>query len=168
MRYGLLSVLVVVLLCLSGCGYTMGTDSPSVLAPEEKGVVPTLKIRGIDNPTMFAWLPHILRTQLRDEIAARGLARWVDSGPADYEISVRVDKLTFRSWMSQTEYVTLLYSPSMTMSLTIYKGNTADVVWRSKNESYSQTYESINEQTAATVLARELIRRLTTGMRQAF
>ena len=154
-------------LTLSGCGYTLGADTPSVLTPVEAENIPSLKIRNIDNPTLFPWLTYAVRTQLRDEIAARNIARWVDSGPADYEISLKVDRYTYRSWQSRTDYTAMLYSAQIIMNATVYKGNSATVVWNGW-QSYSQTFERVQEESAANALVREIIRRLTVNMRQKF
>lgn len=164
--YALFAVLLLAL-CAGGCGYGFGADQPSVLKPVEEGELPTIKIRSVDNPTMNASLSHYIRTELRDEMAARQLARWVDSGPADYEIAVVIDKYTYRTWLSRTDYVAQLFSANLQMSATLYRGGTDTVAW-SGSRSYSQTYQRMDQQTAARDLVRELIRRLTTRMRQKF
>ncbi|MCC8193027.1 MAG: LPS assembly lipoprotein LptE, partial [Deltaproteobacteria bacterium] len=155
-------------LALSGCGYGFGADGPSVLeAPAGVGL-PTLKFKSVESPTFHTWLPYIIRSEMRDEIAARDLARWVDSGPADYELEIKVDQFTFRSWITDRDDDTMLYSAAMVLSGTIYRGNSNEVVWRSGKISYSQSYETVQERVAASDLTRELARRFATAMRQAF
>ncbi|MDR2799799.1 MAG: hypothetical protein LBB52_00850, partial [Desulfovibrio sp.] len=77
--------LALALFC-AGCGYTLASDSPSVLGAGTK----TLKVKGVDYPTLQPWLPNSIRSVLRDEVGARYLAQWVDSGPADFEIQINV------------------------------------------------------------------------------
>lgn len=156
------------LLTLAACGYGFGADSESVIKPTTEGALPTLKIKSVDNPTLHTWIAHIVRAEMRDEIAARGLARWVDSGKADYEISFKVDSFTFRSWLTDSDDVTMLYSAAMTMEAILYKGNTNEEVWRSGKTSYSQSYERVQERTAASDLTRELARRIASNLQHSF
>lgn len=161
-------LLLVGLLALSGCGYGLGTDGPSILKGPAEGGLPTLKFKSVENPSLYPWLSHIIRTELRDEIAGRELARWVDSGKADYELAVTVNSFTFRSWLTDSDDATMLYSASMSLSGTVYEGGSNKVVWRSSGISYSQSYETIQERTAASDLTKELARRFASAMRQAF
>lgn len=163
----------VVLVCLAAlmlasCGYGFGNDAGSVLEAPAPGVLPTLKIKSVDNPTLYPWLSHVVRSEVRDELAARGIARWVDSGKADYELSLKVDSFTFRSWMTDIDDVTMLYSASMLMEGIVYRGDSNEEVWRSGQVAYSQTYEQVQERTAAGDLVRELARLLVNRMRQSF
>jgi len=168
LRTALRMVLLLGILALAGCGYGFGGDGPSVLTPPEGGGLPTIKFKSVESPTLHSWLPHIIRTELRDEIAARDLARWVDSGPADYELAIEVRQFTFRSWITDKDSDTMLYSATMSLSGTIYRANSNEVVWTSGNIGYSQSYESVQERVAASDLIRELARRFVTSMRQAF
>lgn len=163
-----LFALCVLVLSLAGCGYGLGTDSPSVLAQPSPGTLPTLKVKSVENPTLYPWLSYTIRSELRDEVAARGIARWVDSGRADYEISLKVDTFTFRSWLTNREDQTMLYEAAMTLEAFVYEGNTNVEVWRSGKTHYSQNYENVQERTAAGDLTREMMRRLLTTMRRAF
>lgn len=153
---------------LAGCGYGFGNEGPSVLATPEGGGQPTLKFKSVENPSLYPWLSYVVRTEMRDEIADRKLATWVDSGKADYEMTIKVNSFTFRSWITDTDDATTLYSASMTLDATVYRGNSNEVVWRSGPIGYSQSYETVQERTAASDLTRELARRLGSAMRQAF
>lgn len=154
--------------CLTACGYGFGADAESVLVPVTEGVLPTLKIKSVDNPTLYPWITHTIRTEIRDEIAARRLARWVDTGKADYELAIKVDRFTFRSWLTDKDDVTTLYSASMVYEGILYKTDTNEEIWRSGQISYSQNYEQVQERAAASELTRELARRLASRMQQAF
>ncbi len=162
------AVFLFAFLILAGCGYGLGNDGPSVLTPPSGGGLPTMKFKSVDNPTLYPWLPYVIRTEVWDELAARNLVRWVDSGRADYEIAIKVDSFTFRSWLTDSDDTTMLYSAAMTMNATVYKGDSNEVVWQSGNLGYSQSYETVQERTAAADLTRELARRLSSAMRQAF
>lgn len=153
---------------LAGCGYGFGTETASVLEPTAPGTVPTIKVKTVDNPTLFPWLSYVVRSELRDELAARGIATWVDSGRADYEITIKVDSFLFRSSFTDDDDKTTLYSASMGIEGTVYKGDSNEEVWRSGQINYSQSYETVQERVAASDLTRELVRRLITHMRRAF
>lgn len=155
-------------LVLGGCGYGLGTDGPSVLDAPEGGGLPTIKFKSVETPTLHSWLPHIIRSELRDEIAGRDLARWVDSGRADYELAIKVNTFTFRSWVRDRDDDTMLFAASLSFQGTVYKGNSTEIVWQSGSIGYSQTYETVQERVAAGDLTRELARRFATAMRQAF
>ena len=162
------AMLLLCLFALAGCGYGLGVDGASVLETPAGNGLPTLKFKSVESPTFHTWLPHIVRAEIRDEIAARGLARWEDSGPTDYELAIKVERFTFRSWITDKDDTTMLYSANMALSGTVYRGNSNEVVWNSGNISYSQSYESVQERAVATDLTRELARRFAIAMRQKF
>lgn len=163
-----LLILCLTLTALAGCGYGFGTDAPSVMPSLIPGALPTIKVKSVENPTLYPWLPYVIRTELRDELAARRLGQWVDTGRAEYEIAIRVENFLIRSWLLDSDDKTSLYSASMTMEGIIYRGDSNEEVWRSGKIGYSQSYESIQERLVAEDLTRELIRRLLSAMRNAF
>lgn len=156
------------ILALAGCGYGLGTEGPSVLDTPAEGGLPTLKFKSVENPTLYPWLSYVIRTELRDEIAARDIARWVDSGKADYELAITVENFVIRSWLTDTDNATTLYSASITLRGTVYRGDSNEEVWRSGTLQYSQSYDSIQERTVAADLTRELAHRFASAMRQNF
>lgn len=155
-------------LSLAACGYGFGTEGESVLEAPAPHVLPTMKIKNVENPTLYPWISHVVRNEIRDEVAARNLAAWVDSGKSDYEMALKVERFTFRSWLTNKDDETMLYSGSMTLEATIYKGDSNAVVWQSGAISYSQNYERVQERVVAADLTRELARRLASRMRQDF
>lgn len=163
-----MAALCVLAVGLAACGYGFGADSPSVLTPPAPGVKPTIKVKSVENPTLYPWLSYSLRTELYDELAARGIARWVESGRADYEISLKVESFTIRSWLTDPDDATSLYEANMTLEAIVYRGDTNQEVWRSGNVTYSQSYEQVQERTVSSDLTRELVRRLVSDMRRAF
>lgn len=165
---GLRTAVLFGILALAGCGYGLGAEGPSVLDTPAGGGLPTLKIKSVENPTLYPWLSYILRTELRDEIAARDLARWVDSGKADYELAIKVERFTIRSWLTNADDATMLYSAEISMYGTVYRGDSNEEVWRSGTIGYSQNYDSVQERTIAADLTRELARRFASAMRQKF
>lgn len=160
---------VLLALCgLAACGYGLGSEARTVL-PEVAGrPVPTLKFKSVDNPTLYPWVNAVIRTEVRDEIAARRIARWVDSGRADYELSIKVERFTFRSWLTNREDLTTLFAASMVLEGIIYKTDTNQEIWRSGKISYNQNYEQVQERVAAGELTRELARQLASKMQQTF
>jgi hypothetical protein len=154
---------------LAGCGYQLGADAPSLF--NRNGTareLATLKIKEVENPTLFPWLNYTLRNHLRDEVNARNMAAWVDSGRADFEISIRVDHYNYRSWFHDEKDMPLLYEADITLEATLYKGGTNEVVWRSGLVTYRQTYETVNQTLAANEILQNLIRQLVDRMRQDF
>ena len=154
------------LLCLlSSCaGYTMGADSPSVFGNGDK----TLKVKDVDYPTLQPWLPYAIRSALRDEINARHMVQWVDSGAADYEIRIKVLSYTTREWMRDEIDRSVLYDASMVLEATVFDGSTNKEVWRSGQLYYSDRIEQANEQLAASDLVVQIVRQLADKMRNTF
>ena len=123
------------LAALAGCsGYRLATDAPNIFGQGEK----TLKIKGVDYPTLQPWLPYRIRSALRDEVTSRHLASWVDSGPADFEIQINVTSYTSRQWMQDAQDRTMLYTTAMLLEAIAYNGSTNQEVWRSGRISYSE------------------------------
>jgi hypothetical protein len=155
--------LALTLFC-AGCGYTLASDSPSVLGVGTK----TLKIKGVDYPTLQPWLPNSIRSILRDEVGARYLAQWVDSGPADFEIQINVTSFTNRTWISSEVDTTQLFAATMTLEALLYSGTDNKEIWRSGAISYSEYEAQIDEKTASASIIRQIIRRLCDKMRNTF
>ena len=79
---GLLSGLLVCLM-LTGCGYVWrgqegSLSENSVLGNGSK----TLKIKSVEQTSLYPWLTYQVRSLVRDDIHARNLAKWVDDGQA--------------------------------------------------------------------------------------
>lgn len=169
LRASLCAALTLVAACsLSACGYGFGAGAETVLTPVTKGVTPTMKIKRVENPTLFPWITQVVRTEVRDELAARKIVRWVDTGKTDYELAIKIDSFTFRSWLTNRDDLTSLYSASMTFTGIVYRADTNEEIWRSGGIQYSQNYEQVQERVAAGELTRELARRLASRMQQVF
>ena len=150
---------------LDGCaGYKLATDTPSVVGDGSK----TLKIKGVDYPTLQPWLPFAIRSRLRDEVNARYLAKWVDSGSADYEIQINVIAYTTRTWMRSELDTTILYDSTMTIEGIVYEGSTNREVWRSGKISYMDRLEKVDDKAVAEDLTTQLVRILVDRMRNTF
>lgn len=163
------ALLLCTALLFAGCGYHLGADAPTVLNKNSTSKeLPTLKIKEVENPTLFPWLNYMLRSYLRDEVGARYVAKWVDSGRADFEISIKVDHYTYRSWAIDNKDIPLLYDANILLNATVYRGSTNEVVWRSGPMTYAQTYEKVAEKAAAEDILQNLIRQLVDRMRQEF
>ncbi|MDR2160757.1 MAG: LPS assembly lipoprotein LptE [Desulfovibrio sp.] len=152
-------------LVLNGCaGYRLAADSPSIFGSGMK----TLKIKEVDYPTLQPWLPYRILSLLRDEIAARNLAVWVDSGPADFEIQINVISYTSREWMRDEDDRTMLFSNSMTLEAIVYSGSANTEVWRSGRLSYSDRDENSDARLAVGDIVTQIVRMLADKMRETF
>lgn len=151
-------------LCLSACGYQLASRSESILGDGTK----TIKIKGIDYPTLHPWLPNSIRSSLRDEIGARYLARWVDSGSADYEIQINVESFTSREWIRTEWDTSQMFSISIVLSAVIYDGSTNKEVWNSGSLYYSEYEETSDERGASGNIITQICRRLADKMRETF
>ena len=150
---------------LDGCaGYKLATDTPSVVGDGSK----TLKVKGVDYPTLQPWLPFVIRSRLRDEVNARYLAKWVDSGSADYEIQINVIGYTTRTWMRSELDTTLLYDSTMVIEGIVYDGSTNREIWRSGKISYMDRLENVDDKAVAEDLVTQLMRMLVDRMRNTF
>ena len=157
--------LLAALSTLSGCaGYNLTSEETGIFGDGHK----TLKVKSVDNPTMYPWLPYMLRSALRDEVAARSLAVWKDDGRADYEIKIRVHYFRLRGDVRDSDDRTQLYTASMAAEATVYDGATNAVVWSSGLVGYYDSYDTYNERDAAEKVGIELVRRLVDRMRQRF
>ena len=160
--------LFLVFLCgviLDGCaGYRLASETPSVLGDGGK----TLKVKGVDYPTLQPWLPFAIRSRLRDEVNSRYLAKWVDSGSADYEIQINVISFTTRQWMRSELDTTVLYDSTMIIEAIIYEGSTNKEVWRSGKISYADRAEKADEKSMSGDLITQVMRMLADRMRNTF
>lgn len=158
----LLCVMVLPFL-LAACGYGMSSKDDTILGTSKT----TLKLTSVEQPTMFPWVGYTLRATLRDEIAARNLAVWVDNGKADYNMHLRVNSFTMRSSVKNTQDATELYTGTVDMTAIFFNGANNVEEWRT-NVSYSNTFETDNEETAATLLFTQAVRRIADNMRSTF
>ena len=149
---------------LTSCGYKLASEMPSILGDGTK----TLKIKSVDHPTMHAWIPYEIRSVLRDEINARHMARWVDSGPADFEIEIKVISYTAREWMRSEIDSSLLWSASLRIEAIVYRGEDNVEIWRSGPMSYNDVVENSDEKSLAGDLITQLVRRIVDRMRYTF
>lgn len=149
---------------LGGCAYQLASSNASILGDGTK----TLKVKGVDYPTMDPWLPNAIRSRLRDEIGARYLAKWVDSGSADYEIQINVTAFTSRRWIRTELDTTQMYSTNMTIVAILYDGSTNKEVWRSGSISYSEYEEQSDEKAASGNIIAQVMRKLADELRRTF
>jgi len=169
-RFFAVCLLACILAALWGCGYQLGADAPSIFSsgsstPQK---LSTLKVKNIEHPTMYPWITYELRKSLRDEINARHLAAWVDSGQADYEITLKVSGLYHRSQVTTREDITQLFAADMVVEAFVYEGANNKLIWRSGHIGYNQSYEQIDERAVAVELTTNIIRQLVDRMRQTF
>ncbi len=165
MRISILPVAILLVSILTGCaGYDFASNQPSVFAGNDK----TMKVKGVDYPTIQPWIPHAIRSLLRDELAARNMIQWADSGSVDYEIQINIISLTSREWASSNENVPALYDNAVTLEAIIYSGLSNQEVWRSGRIRYSEREEYPAEQASSSYVIKHAIRLLADKMRMAF
>lgn len=157
-------MLLLALFCAAGCGYQLASSSPSIMGDGTS----TLKVKGVDNPTLYPWLPHAIRSNLRDEIGARYLARWVDTGSADYELQINIIKYTSREWIRTEVDTSQLYDTTLTIEAILYEGSTNKEVWRSGNIAYSERTEDVDEKQSSGDIIKQTMRLLADKLRQTF
>ena len=164
---GLLSGLLVCLM-LAGCGYVWrgqegSLSENSVLGNGSK----TLRIKSVEQSTLYPWLTYQIRSLVRDDINARSLAKWVDDGPADYTLTVRVPSFQIRSY-GQYASASQLYPATIRMEFIVYDGKTNTQVWRSGNIYYSENYENSDEESAIRSILELAVRRCMDALQQRF
>lgn len=155
---------LILMTALSGCGYSLTGLQPSILGNGNK----TIKFKGVENPTLYLWLPSDIRDLVRDEIGSRCMARWVDTGDADWEIKIIVHRFELSGHGYARSGASLLYDGNMTMSAELYNGKSNTVAWSSGPISKSQVYEVPDEQSAVRELSKDLVYQLVDRMRIEF
>lgn len=148
---------------LAGCGYGLASDLPTVLGSSAS----TLRLGTVEQPTLYPWVVYTVRSAMRDEITARNIARWVDSGSADYTMHIKVNSFTMRSSVASSSDETLLYTGSASMTVTIHSSKDNRELWRG-SASYSNEFDNETEEAAAKQLFIQAVRRLADNMRNTF
>lgn len=157
---------LVLCLLMGSCGYQwQGSDNLTVDSVIGDGSS-TLKFGNVEQTSMYPWVPYYLRSIIRDEVNLRKLARWVDSGHADYTMSVRMPAFLMRSRVSDAEDVTLLNVAQVQLEIEISNGTTGEVVWRSGIISYSENYENTRESVAIREVLTQAVNRGLDRMQQ--
>ncbi len=168
-RFLLLPFVLMLLLASAGCGYTWrgqeGNISPnSVLGDGSK----TLRIRSVEQTTLYAWIPYIIRSQVRDEISSRGLAKWVDSDSSDFTLGINVLTCSIRSNSDTSSGIAQLSTATIHMVFSVYDGHTNKEVWKSGLIAYSDNFEYEKEETVVKEVVRECVRRGMDRLQQRF
>lgn len=157
--------LILFCLVLQSCaGYHLASSGTSVMGDGTK----TLKVKGVENPTLYTWLPYAIRSRLRDEIGSRYLAKWVDSGSADYEVQINIISFTTREWIRTEVDTSQLYDTSMIIEAILYEGSTNREVWRSGHIGYSDRTEEADEKALSADIITQVMRILADKMRNTF
>lgn len=148
---------------LSGCGYGLAADVPTVLGDGEA----TLKITGVEQPTMYPWVVYTVRSAMRNELTSRHLAEWVDSGKAQYNMHIKINHFTMRSAVSSRADETLIYNGNVSMTVTIRQDEDNAEIWRN-TINYSNQFDSDDDESAARSLFEQAVRRVADRMRNTF
>jgi hypothetical protein len=159
MRPALCSVLAC--LFLLSCGYRwQGFGEPDARSVLGNGNS-TLLMGKIEDESLYPDLPYYLRSLVRDEINLRRLARWVDSGDADYTMDIRIPSFRIDAYISDSDSISLLNAAAVELEVIVRHGTGSSVAWRSGNIVYSEHYEAPSEAgVIREVLAQALYRAL--------
>ena len=96
------------------------------------------------------------------------MAVWVDSGPADYEIQIKVINFRTLETIRSKEDRTLLYSTTLSIEGIVYEGGSNREVWRSGYISYSEQLEAPDSKQISGDVIEQTIRKLADKMRSTF
>lgn len=161
-------LLCFLVLFMAGCGYALrGTEDSRATASVLGDGTKTLKIRNIEQSSLYPWVPYMIRSLLRDDITERGLAQWRDSGEADYGLTLELRSFQVRGY-GQNAYRNVLFTGTAVMELILFDGKTNTEVWRSGTMSYTDTFENANEEQAIQEILRMTVRRLVDRLQQRF
>lgn len=156
-----------VLLC-SGCGYIWRGEPGSRSENSVLGTgSSTLRIKSVEQNTLYPWLTYAIRSQIRDEVNTRKLAVWADQGDTDFTLGVRIISFQIRGY-GEYQNQTLLFTATINMELIVFDGATNTEVWRSGAVLYSENYENINEEAAIRDVVTEGLRRGMDRLQQRF
>ena len=127
----------------------------------------TLKIKSVEQTSLYPWLTYQVRSLVRDDINARNLAKWVDDGQADYTLTVRIPSFKVRSY-GQYRSASQLYTATISIEFIVYDGKTNTEVWRSGPIYYEENYENANEESAIKSILEMAVRRCMDALQQRF
>ena len=169
-KRSLADMLLSLCLCIAlvGCGYTWRGQEGSLSENSVLGTgTSTLKLRAVEQPTLYTWLPYEVRTKVRNSITERGLARWVDEGPADYTLTIKINSFRVRSY-GEYHSQNLLYEGVVNMEFIVADGKTNTETWRSGPVYYSDTFQNLNEESAIREVVDNALRRCLDRLQQRF
>ena len=157
-------------LAVGGCGYQSdGFSSANSRAHSVLGSgSSTIKIDKVEQVTLYPWVQYHLRSVVRDEVTLRRLAKWVDSGKADYLLTVNMSGFKVRSSISNRADMTLLSDTTVSLELVVRSGKSGAVVWRSGVVRYTDKFETVDEPSAIRDGLNEAVRRALDRMQQQF
>lgn len=156
---------LLLLLLLTGCGYSMGESDQSVLPAQYR----TLAVAGVDNPTTMTWLEPRLRKLLRDELTRRGTVKWVDNrANADALISIRIIRYNRPTSVSGSSDETLQSVASFEFEASVKSTLDGSTLWNSGRITQSWPFFSGQETEADEEVTLLGIRRLADRMAQNY
>ncbi|MBI9081412.1 MAG: hypothetical protein JEY79_16925 [Pseudodesulfovibrio sp.] len=159
------SILFLIPLVLTACGYTLGEGDSTVLAPQYR----TIAISEVHNPTTLSWLEPRLRKLLRDELNNRRTITWVDSRDnADAVISITIKRYNRPTAVTGSDDETLRSSANFNFEASIFSTTDDSLIWNSGTISQSWPFFSGGESEADMEVTLLGIRRLADLMTQNY
>lgn len=148
---------------LTGCGYTLTNNQPSVLGTGSS----TVRIREVKNSTIYPWINQVVRSSMYDEITKRNIAIMTASESSDYSMVIDITAFTINSRISGTKDETLEYTISLTFNTIVYDDQNQEV-WTSGSTGLSRSYPTSDARFAGTQISRLIIERMVDKMRNEF
>ncbi len=142
-----LFIFLLLILSLSACGYRVhgvNTNTSTILGNRDI----TISIGEIHQSTLYTWLPYFITNSIRDEIALRNIGKWANQGKGEYSIDVRVASFKVSGLDSVIFEQVAISSASIQIEFTIFNEKSGEIVWKSGNVSYSESYTNPREDTA--------------------
>lgn len=157
-------VLVLLLALAAGCaGYSTGGGG--LVLPEGKR---SLYIRSVDNPTMRADLEARLRSVMRDEMTRRGRIQWSEPDQASAYVTLRVERFTSTTSITDKYDKSVLRSAQITLSAAVVDSAGGDTLWSSGEITASQNFLTGDQDSAEEKVIDLAVRRIVDRMHQNF
>jgi len=126
-----LCLLLLLALCLTGCGYGFSPQGPSVLQQEQQKGKGSLALGTVKNPTLEVWIEPTLRNDLRDEITSRESVTWAQPDTADMVMDLEVVRYIIDAAIQDAQERTLRYKVELVLEATLKNAADGVVIWRS-------------------------------------
>ncbi len=142
---------------VSSCGYKIHSynkDSTSLIGDGTS----TVSIGEINQNSLYANVPYLAASQIRDEVVLRRIAKWQTQGMADYSINLNIPTFRLRNFESTDIESGLVSSLTIIIYLTITDNNTGQIVWNSNRISYTENFLNQSEATVINEVLTDVIK----------
>ncbi len=143
MRRLVLAICLLLLLALSGCGYTFSGTAASGSAEVASRLDPALRkmvLVRVENPSTEAWLEPRLRSLIRDEFNRRRLVEWTDKAQATSQLTVVIKNYSRSTLVAGEKDQSVKLSTGITMRLRVTRASDGRMLWDSDEQSQSESF----------------------------